>query len=400
MRVEIKIEKENIKIKQDDVEIIITSFNIRQLIDFTKPDIYNLATSSEGYQRPINNNHVKGIMEYLRNEQYSILPTSMVMAIDKDEDVFKYHNNRSFSFSGYLRIVDGQHRIEAIRRIVRELEEELAISDSEEEMTEIREQLNYILEWEFPVNIMLLNKDDNWDRYVEIRAFVDINKKGKTVATDLADTNMGKIRDKLDELPQKQAVHQISLQVTTKLMKDESCVWFDSIKTGDGENADKIIGIGQFSKSIMSLSRSFLYNTYGRKSYYLKVETDNLIEKLYLTLKEYWDTICGKWKSAFLFNSDKNSYRVNYDFCIQKGIGVFPLHRLLTTEFMEQKNIEKALENSKTILEKNESGITWDDWEVGGTFTSYSSGSGYATIHKILRGHLNKQGQSVEANTD
>ena len=203
MRVEIKIEKENIKIKQDDVEIIITSFNIRQLIDFTKPDIYNLATSSEGYQRPINNNHVKGIMEYLRNEQYSILPTSMVMAIDKDEDVFKYHNNRSFSFSGYLRIVDGQHRIEAIRRIVRELEEELAISDSEEEMTEIREQLNYILEWEFPVNIMLLNKDDNWDRYVEIRAFVDINKKGKTVATDLADTNMGKIRDKLDELPQK-----------------------------------------------------------------------------------------------------------------------------------------------------------------------------------------------------
>ena len=67
---------------------------------------------------------------------------------------------------------------------------------------------------------------------------------------------------------------------------------------------------------------------------------------------------------------------------------------------MEQKNIEKALENSKTILEKNESGITWDDWEVGGTFTSYSSGSGYATIHKILRGHLNKQGQSVEANTD
>jgi DGQHR domain-containing protein len=393
-----KIEKENIKIKQDNVEIIITSFNIRQLINLTKPDIYNFATSSEGYQRPINNNHVKGIMEYIRNEQYSILPTSMVMAIDKDEQVFKYHNSRNFSFNGYLRIVDGQHRIEAIRRIVGELEEELAVSDSEEERTEISEQLNYILEWEFPVNIMLLNKNDNWDRYVEIRAFVDINKKGKTVATDLADTNMGKIRDKLDELPQKQAVHQISLQVTTRLMKDYSCVWFDSIKTGDGENTDKIIGIGQFSKSIMSLSRSFLYNTCGRKSYYSKAETDNLIEKLYLILREYWNTICDNWKSAFLFNSDKNAYRVNYDFCIQKGIGVFPLHRLLTTEFMERKNIQKALENAKAILKTNKSSITWEDWEVGGTFTSYSSGSGYATIHKILRGQLNKQGQSVDFN--
>ena len=34
-----------------------------------------------------------------------------------------------------------------------------------------------------------------------------------------------------------------------------------------------------------------------------------------------------------------------------------------------------------------------EDWEVGGTFTSYSSGSGYATINRILKGELNKTGE-------
>ena len=261
------INRENIKIMQADVKIVITSLTIKQLIEFAIPDIYNALKSSDGYQRPINDSHVKNLIEYLRNEQYSILPTSIVLAVDKDS--FESKSSQSFSFNGFFRIVDGQHRIEAIRRIITELKEESNLY-SDEEKNEVVEELNLFLSYEYPVNIMLLSRDDIWDRYVEIRSFVDINKKGKTVTTDLADTKMSDIRSALDQLSSKEAVHQISLKVTERLSLDESCVWHNSIKTGDGDSDHKIIGIGQLSKSIIPLSRNFLYNTYGKSEYYLK----------------------------------------------------------------------------------------------------------------------------------
>ena len=210
--------------------------------------------------------------------QYFILPTSIVMAVDKNSS--KYISNRSFSFNGFLRIVDGQHRIEAMRRIVEELEEEKTYLYLDEEKIEANDELNSFLDVEYPVNIMILTKEDKWDRYVEVRAFVDINKKGKTVSTDLADTNMIYIGSKLEKSPQKQAVHQISLQVTEHLMKDKNCVWYSSIKTGDGDDKGKIIGSGQFSKLIIPLSRNCLYNIKGKNKYYSKAEIDYLIEEL------------------------------------------------------------------------------------------------------------------------
>ncbi|MFD1734983.1 DGQHR domain-containing protein [Bacillus salitolerans] len=382
-----KINRDNMKINQDDVEIVITTLTVKELIRFAKPDVYNSLNNKTGYQRPINDNHVKNIVEYLKNEQYSILPTSIIMAINKES--FEIESNNNFSFNGQLRIVDGQHRIEAMRRIIVELEEETKLY-SDEERQEAADEMDAFLCWEYPVNIMLLSNNDNWDRYVEIRSFVDINKKGKTVATDLADTNMSNIRKSLNELSQKQAVHQISLNVTERLMSEESCVWYNSIKTGDGDSENKIIGIGQFSKSITPLSRNFLYIKYGKNKVYTKEQIEYLVDKLTSILEKYWRAICEKWKSSFMYIEKIDAYRVNFDYSIQKGIGVFPLHRLLTSEFRKEKEIEKALANSIEILRINKSNITDEDWEVGGPFTSYSSGSGYATINRILKGEEEK----------
>lgn len=384
------IERGNIEIMQDSIKIVITSLTVDELIKLAKPEVYNSVDSPQGYQRPINNNHVKNIVEYLKNEQYPILPTSMVMAIDTED--FLYRSNNEFKFNGHLRIVDGQHRIEAMRRIVKELEEEIKLYPNDK-YVETQDELNMFLRWEYPVNIMLLNKSDNWERYIEIRSFVDINKKGKTVATDLADTNMRNIRATLKELPQKQAIHQISLQVVNTLIEDKKSVWYKSIKTGDIGTNTKIIGIAQFSKSIMSLSRNYLYSKYGKKEYYEKDEIECVVRNLSEKLKEYWGIICSKWEHAFVYNSDMKTYSVNYDYSIQKGIGVFPLHRLITTEFIGSKDIDEALESCRRILSENKSQIDSSDWEVGGTFTSYSSSSGHAKINKMLRGELEKPEQ-------
>lgn len=377
------IDKKFIKVSQDQIEIIITALNIEQLIQFTEADIYNKRKNQNGYQRPINKTHIRALIDYIKNEQYSILPTSMVMATDKNTAIFE---DNIFSFEGSLRIVDGQHRIEAIRRIIEELKEERMYNEYESE--EINEQLNNILTWEFPVNIMLLNKNDKWDRYVEIRSFVDINKKGKTVTTDLADSNIEKIRKELNELPQKQAIHQISLSVAKKLLDDKESVWFECMKVGDGEDINKIIGIGQFSKSIISVSREVLYKKYGKNKFYTDYEINDVTKELYYVLKEYWEFICKKWSMAFEYN--KGNFRVNFDFCIQKGIGVFPLHKLLTTSFIDSDNLNNALRLTMGILMENKSNVVDEDWSVGSTFSSYSSGSGYAKIHKILSGKIKK----------
>ncbi|MRZ79402.1 DGQHR domain-containing protein [Paeniclostridium sordellii] len=381
------IKRKNIEILQDRIKIVITSLTVEELIKIAKPEVYNSIDSPQGYQRPINNNHVKNIIDYLKNEQYPILPTSMVMAIDTED--FVYRNDNEFNFNGYLRIVDGQHRIEAMRRIVKELKDEINLYPNDKD-AETQEELEMFLKWEYPVNIMLLDKKNNWERYIEIRSFVDINKKGKTVATDLADTNMRKIRTTLEELPQKQAIHQVSLEVVNKLIEDKKSVWYKSIKTGDTGTNTKIIGIGQFSKSIMPLSRKYLYFTYSKKEYYFKNEIEDVVSTIYTILKKYWIYICYNWKEAFTYNQDMDTYSVNYDYSIQKGIGVFPLHRLLTTEFMNTKDIEQALESCRFILYENKSKIVSEDWEVGGTFTSYSSSSGYAKINKMLRGELDR----------
>lgn len=372
-----------IKVSQDQIEIIITALNIDQLIEFTEADIYKKIKNEDGYQRPINKIHIKELMNYIKNEQYSILPTSMVMAADKDTVII---NDNSFSFEGQLRIVDGQHRIEAIRRIIEELKEEKIFNEYEGE--EIDKQLNSILTWKFPVNIMLLNRKDKWDRYVEIRSFVDINKKGKTVTTDLADNNLEKIRKDLNELPQKQAIHQISLSVAKRLLDDKESVWFECMKVGDGEDINKIIGIGQFSKSIISISREVLYKRYGKLKTYSNDQINDITKELYYILKKYWEFICKKWSKAFEYN--KGNFRVNFDFCIQKGIGVFPLHKLLTINFIKDNELNIALNSAINILSENKSNVLAEDWAVGSTFSSYSSSSGYNKIYKMLIGEVEK----------
>jgi DGQHR domain-containing protein len=361
--------KDCIKFKQDDVDIVITKLNVKQLISLTKADVFDSVNNPSGYQRPLNMTQVNSIYDYLLTEEHSILPTSIILAIDRNsfEPVDVYTNIVKEKF----RIVDGQHRIDALRSISQDIHNGI-IEDINDDF----------FEWEYPVNIMILNKEDTIERFVEIRSFIDINKKGRKVSTDLADNNISTIRQNLHELPSKEAVHQICSLVSKRLNIDSKSVWYQSIKEGDALSGDRLIGMSSFRLSISSMARKYLVRTYGKKRTYSKEEIDTAVIKIKSVLDEYWNTICDKWERAFNWDVEENSFRVDSDYNIQKTLGVSALHKLLNNYYNNEFNIDEAL--SKAIQIIRNTTFTEKDWMIGSTFSPYTSGAGHNTIKEKI----------------
>lgn len=378
IRLKNKINSMVISLIQDEIKIILTKMKVEDLIKNTFADIFDSQDNKEGYQRPLNSTQVANIYEYLMTEQHSILPTSIILAI-KEEDIVVSKDSTSFELLDKLRIVDGQHRIAAMSKIFKELNEEKG------EDPELITEFNNFCNWEYPVNIMLLDKDKKIDRYIEIRSFVDINKKGKKVTTDLADNNMAKIRDGLDELPAKQAYQQISSKVVNLLNSNEKSTWYHSIRIGDNSSGDRSIGISSFNLSIVPIIRKHMKKKYDKNlKYYNKNMINKESEIIADIIKDYWVAIGDKWENAFYWDDENEAYRIDSDYNIQKSLGVFSLHKILNQYFTNDNDIKSALELSKSAI--NNSDVIDDDWLIGGSFSSYTSSSGHTSIKNIVLG--------------
>lgn len=367
-----KIDK-GILLKQDSVQLMLTKLNVCQLIEFTKADIYDSKENPTGYQRPLNSQHVKSIYEYLRTEEHSILPSSIILAID--DKFIDYSNPEKAELTSTLRIVDGQHRIEALRLIYEDIQNQDIDEDNYEDFKD----------WEYPVNIMILNSKNKIDKYIEIRSFVDINKKGKKVSTDLADNDLSKIRESMDELPTKEAVHQVCITVSKSMTSDLKSVWYQNMREGDVSSQSGSIGMFSFRLSISPIVRKYLINEFGKNKSYTKEHINNATESIKCSIDQYWNCICEKWEDAFLWDKQNESFRFDSDFNIQKSLGVSALHKLLNHFYNKQeKSLEKALE--KACITIKHSNYTSDDWEIGKTFSPYTSSAGHNKIKDSLLG--------------
>lgn len=363
-------------LKQDGVKMVLTKFNVNDLVDYTKVDTFDSQNSLEGYQRPLNTKHVNDIYEYFKVEDYSILPTSIILAANSEEEIKLNEKDGTIELNEAIRVIDGQHRIAALKKYVEDFRENDIPTDEE------KDQFSKFVEWEYPVNIMILNKDKVIDRYIEIRFFVDINKKGKTVSTDLADSIMKNIRREFPELYVKDAVHQICLLITEKLITDESSTWYNSIKEGDIYTENKLIGVSSFKLSIISIVRMYLYEKEGKKDTYSMKIIEKTADDLHKKFRDYWIEIGDKWESSFYWESDFSAYRIDTDYNIQKTLGVMSLHKLLQHYYMQIKNFDIALKTAIDIIQKTK--ITDDYWIIGGEFSSYTSASGHNKIKNII----------------
>lgn len=366
-----KINKENLVIfEQDGINIYMSNIRVDDLINHAWADQYDSLNNPEGYQRPVNKRHVQNIADYIRTEAHAILPTAIILAVDKEPE----SQNGEVYFGEKLRIVDGQHRIEAMKKVI----EELKVEDDTESIEEFNK-------WEYPTIILILEREVPTKRFVEIRTFIDINKKGRKVPTDLADTNMDKILTKMDTLDYKSAISRVIMGISLKLNDNIKAVWYKCIRTGDDHNDDKTIGISAFSKSLKPLVNLYFKLNFfdSTKLEYKTEELDKLIDLIAEYINEIWIDVCDKWDYAFYYDNNEMTYRVDTDYSIQKGIGVYPMHLLLFEEYKISGDLDKSMVAFKELIAT--STLKSEDWKVGSQFSYYNSASGFKKIAQMIK---------------
>jgi DGQHR domain-containing protein len=301
----------------------------------------------QGYQRSVNELHVKKISEYLCSTD-SLLPNSLILSTR--DYMPGFHEGTIILDHFPLYIVDGQHRVEALRDAV-----------NSKEATHWKDAV-------MPVLIL-----SGFGRFEEMVQFVDLNTKQKKVATDLAMQLMlemskdGVWHQKFKEVGSEWKVRAI--KTVNELNKRMDSPWHGAIKM-PGETAKT----GHFRTTANSFTvslRPLMTNSFGRN-------LDNNI----LILSNYWRALREIFPDAFMQPKE---------YAIQKTPGLFSLHSLLQTilsnrgyDFgLDQKNLTPIL---KAVFER--AGREVDFWRSDNRIgvTQYGSMKGFRLLSEEFAG--------------
>ncbi|MGG1639124.1 DGQHR domain-containing protein [Paenibacillus sp. NRS-1760] len=358
------MEKEYLKFIQGEITLYSISLSISDLINATTVDYYNSKTG-EGYQRPLVPAHYRKIAYYLQKSNNPVLPTAILTAVDPEQ----LEERRTLQISGKLRVVDGQHRIEGIRYLM-EID---------------KEAFDKISHYTFPALVMVIPAEK---RIHEINAFININKAGKPVSTDLAVELRDKIRKQNFDATKENLIEAIATRVTQDLNKRKESVWFNLIRLGDEDAKGKSISINAFHQSIQAIVYNYMYK---KEVNIEKAEdVDGLVEEITLLLINSWKAVAKKWKPCFNYEPLVNIKMYN----IQKGIGVFSLHMVLEKLILESDTERNKLLLSDVVVNKFEtlldkSQVLEEDWLIGGRFSTYNSKSGFSLISELISNQKN-----------
>jgi DGQHR domain-containing protein len=387
-------EKIVFKYKQKGHTFYSAILTYKEIIKNSSVSVYN-RENRMGYQRALNDRHLKKIVRSLKIEQLPISPTSILLGVDEENLIFekdKIKINKDQRENNF-RIIDGQHRIMAIKKYIEELSK-----------TKNFETIQEIEEYQFSVIIMPINKNK---KIKEVETFQAINSKAKPLKTDL--TRLALIRyQELEKIKEVDFGEHLSHRIMFSLNDNkpfktelEDClnkgyynVWKDAIKL-DVNNDDEIgiIGYSAFSKSIMPICNHYLSNElifdldFESLDELLNAISDDVTFKLLIPI---WNVVRERWPSCFLEHKALNSeIYFNEDFYIQKNMGIRPIHQILLNIVkglgVEYKNYNVIIENFKIVL--NNSKLTVDDWKKGGKFKGLSSEAGFNHIENVI---LNK----------
>lgn len=350
------MKKQAIKLIQDGLEFYITKLNVEELIENSYIEFFNSETE-EGYQRPLNTAHVKSIVKYLINANEPIMASAIIAAVD--ENTTRYDENHSeLDIRTRVRIVDGQHRIEAFKMLKNLHESKYKI----------------IKDFEYPVVLLKIGNDQ---KIHEINAFIDLNKKGKKVSTDLALRLQSKIRQQVNEYSSFEEIEQeVAQSIAKYLNKDENSIWFDAIKDSP-EKVNKIISLNAFSHSLIPIIK--VYKKFNLLEPY-EINNEKIVEislELNRLIFAIWKIIEHKWPECFI----NQISRMDKAYSIQKGLGVNTLHLVVASCYEKCKgNIENTLLDFEKIIIN--SSIEYFDWKSGGKFSGYSSSAGFRELSK------------------
>lgn len=329
-----------------NVKLIETKKSVDWLINNTKVAIFD-PISFKGYQRHIDERHCDKIVKFLENDFF--LPTPIICSTDtefSDDD-------------SSLRVVDGQHRIHALKMIKR---------DNYKRYSEIEEL-------EIPVIVMACV-----DEKLEIETFININKTAKKVDTSLALVLQNKINRSATgsndlTIPRAEFL-AVELARLLNDAHDNRNIWNDKILyEGQTKNTSQLITLRAFAKS----ARSML-NLLGR-SHIISLDWDSQNEmqdcedECYKFTMDIWSTIASRWPELF-----KNPDTIEERRIIQGPIGFSSVNIVIKRLIKERqiKDFTTLIEDFSKLIRSAK--IDYQQWLPGNYFSKYSSESGYNIV--------------------
>ena len=253
------------------------------------------ALDRSGYQRRAQDSRVSKLVSQLRSRRVDV-PTSILLNV-RDEEVAAEclepdpHGNLALTLSDdvTLYVVDGQHRVLAIKRLCEE--------DGVEKWGDF--QLQFVL---------LLGADESQ----EMEQFYVVNSTAKPVRTDLA---LDLLRQRAESDPdvmldavQTGKKWQIDAQAIVDRLSQDSVIWGGRIRLANADKGDTVITSSSFVNSLKPALSS---------PYFTQIGLENQVK----LVDAYWRGIREVFKTPFEADEISN-------FAIQKGIGVTVLHVL------------------------------------------------------------------------
>nr|WP_294942467.1 DGQHR domain-containing protein [uncultured Mucilaginibacter sp.] len=345
-----------------------------------------------GYQREPDTRHINNIKKYILDTPDFLFPTSIILGID-EENYESIINRTSDPITVDLndeilplfRIVDGQHRLRGLA-----------------EASRVNNEI-----YNLQLSVVILLTPHNV-RSLEMEIFNTINSKSKRIKVDLIQLARYEYRILENNVGVSELNEHISMQIANLLNEDDSKViseglevrnvWYNAIKFGiHDEQKVGIIGVSAFIESLRGIVNKYLQSN----DQYLTLNGAALIsysKDAAIVIKAFindaWNNIIyKKWPGAFSLKNQELDYDqeikefyYNNRSYIQKTLGTKSLNYLLSDVVNQLGFSQRCIGVYQEIIER--SPLITSDWEVGRTFSGYSSESAFNKVTKIIRKEL------------
>lgn len=259
------------------------------------PDNYDIPTldarTGRGYQRPLQESRVNELVSDLKKGRVD-LPTAVLLNL-RNREARQWLKNgsldlllmRNTAIRTVFHVVDGQHRIAALKKLIEE--------DPKWESFQI------------PFICMVGGREEE-----EMEQFYVVNSRAKSVRTDLAFALLRKLTDRdpkmLERREEKGKGWQVAAEKLVEALADSSAVWRGLIRLAGMEKGSTTMPSASMVTSLKPLLASAFF---GRLTF---VQQQQVIEA-------YWTGLREVMRAAF---DDPKGY------VVQKGVGVIVLHAI------------------------------------------------------------------------
>lgn len=308
-------------VHQGDQQFFETAIPALELIDddLFRPDRWN-PVNNEGYQRELSQEHARRIQQFLKGDNgTNVLPTNVIINSRKPLRVEPMGNGmvqielRDFP----LYIIDGQHRISAMRQA-----EENGTAD--------------LSNYELGVTLTQFNLRD------EMIHFRNINGRANRPPKALSDVLMGRLAEEFGLVPnsiEEQSIIRAN-RVVMRLATDINSPWYGKIALGGTRRRAFHITV----QSAMTSSMRAMFSN-GRFS-----DPDENTETIYRIFADFWEAIAEVWPETM-----ENPYQ----YLIMRGGGFFAWHRVLS-RILTNLNFNPTKEEFLAALTELRQNTDWD----------------------------------------